>query len=73
MPLLVRFGSYVLPVGATGNDSADLWNQVYRDLDTVLGPRRPAVESLFVSLNDPSVPLESQVRTLDEIIGRLQN
>lgn len=66
-------GTYVLPVGATGNCSKELWSQTYSDLDAICGSRRGAIEALFQQLNDASVPLVKHVDSVDEIINRLSD
>ena len=66
-------GAYVLPVGATGGVSTELWRWTSGDLDAVFGRHRSSIERLFLTLNDSSVPLRTHVDTLDEIIGRLHD
>lgn len=66
-------GSIVLPVGATGSDSAELWNRAVHDLDRIFGVQRKRVEPLFHQLNDSSIPLDAHVATVCAITDQLQN
>jgi hypothetical protein len=68
-----ELGSYTIPIGASGADSADLWLETKRDLDAVFGLRRTSVEDLFNKLNDLSVPLIQQVDTVYEIVAKLRD
>jgi hypothetical protein len=68
-----QLGSIVLPIGATGSDAADLWNQAMLALDEIFGSRRTDVEELFKTLNDTNVALRCHVQTLNTIVDKLQN
>jgi hypothetical protein len=66
-------GCYTIPVGATGNDAAELWKEAYLTLDSLFGRKRAKVERSFLQLSQGPLPPEAAVDAIDQIISALQD
>ena len=64
-----KHGNFLIPVGATGYKTEDLWNQQMRVLDNSFSPTKEEMESL----NDKSKSLDEHLDNIMSILGRINS
>ncbi|MCA8830152.1 SIR2 family protein [Hymenobacter pini] len=62
----------LLPVGATGYMSFELWEEVYNNLKYYFPSRSKVFNTLFTSLSNNTIPLSSHLETIHKILSLIK-